>query len=277
MADQNLPVTSREYKLMLDTSRFQERGEGGKAYLDLVKFIIEKEKGVFVPQEKIDGGNLEPKTRRTSFLDTPEMGFRGHGFILRVREKKKRQLNLKYRGPDRYAAAVQKVAPVPPAGAELDGDKFEEDVLPAFVSQFSRSASVEKVEAGLDLSTVERVAAVFPGLGELGIPGDTEVVVANGFTAHEVVLHVGGFRFGGDAPVKMALSFWYLQETMTGFPMVGEFSFDYDALAESAGALEQFPLETVKGTERVFRALQLQAGWLDLAGTTKSAFAVSGL
>jgi hypothetical protein len=274
MSPDNLPVTSREYKLMLNTTRFENRASGSDAFLQLVKFIVvDKEGGEYVEQGEIDKKKIE-KERTTWYLDTREMGFRQRGFILRVREEKLDdfELNLKYRGPDRYVAAVQDVS----AAVKAKSDKFEEDVLPPFRGQFSRSATVEtnKVPEPPD---VERAAEVFPGLGALGIPGSTKVEVANGFKAFEVVRRIGGFQIGGGPTIKMSLSFWYLREKREGFPMVGEFSFDYDALETGAGDLEQFPLETVKLAERVFRALQLQAGWLDLEGTTKSAFAVSGL
>ncbi|HEU4454720.1 MAG TPA: hypothetical protein VFR81_16750, partial [Longimicrobium sp.] len=238
----------------------------------------EKTKG----EEKSEGetkseGEKKPdaeKTRITWYLDTREMGFRQRGFILRVREEKpgEFELNLKFRGPDRYIAAAQDVS----TAVEAKNNKFEEDVLPPFRGQFSRSATVEtpSIPAPPD---VRRVAEVFPGLGALGLPGDTEVEVANGFKAFEVVRRIGGFRTGEGPTVTMSLSFWYLRGQKLGFPMVGEFSFDYDALETQKGDLEQFPLETVKLAERVFRALQLQSGWLDLEGTTKSAFAVSGL
>jgi hypothetical protein len=275
MSPDNLPVTSREYKLMLNTTRFENRASGSDAFLQLVKFIVHKEGGDYVDQPDIDGKKPGSEKKRTTwYLDTREMGFRQRGFILRVREEKadEFELNLKYRGPDRYVAAVRDVS----TGVPAKSDKFEEDVLPPFRGQFSRSATVE-VAAIPEPPDVQRASMVFPGLGALDLPESTAVVVANGFKAFEVVRRIGGFRFGEGPTIKMSLSFWYLREEREGFPMVGEFSFDYDAREASVGALEQFPLKTVEGAERVFRALQLQAGWLDLEGTTKSAFAVSGL
>ncbi|HEU0053644.1 MAG TPA: hypothetical protein VFQ39_10720 [Longimicrobium sp.] len=73
--------------------------------------------------------------------------------------------------------------------------------------------------------------------------------------------------------------------------MVGELSFGYDAEKEEEEedgkkkeggdecppALERFPETTVERTNHFFRALQPQGGWLDLTGTTRSAFALSGM
>jgi hypothetical protein len=299
MSESNLPVTSREYKLMLNPDRFRQVDEGRSAFMDLVRFLIEKKVGGrYMEQEELKAKDVPPTSRITTYLDTPELAFHGHGWILRARddrtpstkpgepEKREASLNLKYRGADRYLSAVQDVAS--PEGGK---PKFEEDILPPFRSNFSRSNTLKSDEPRV-VRTVDEAAALFPVLGTLGIAGATRVEIANGFTAQELVLHVGGIDFGDKEPVKMSLSFWYLLESRKDWPMVGEFSFDYDALkakekekkdgekeedGDAAPSLEQFPLATVRGTNEFFRALQLQAGWLDLSGTTKSAFALSGV
>ena len=282
MSPANLPITRREYKLMLNPDRFREREAGVDAFLDLLKFQIDRAGGTYVTQEEIDRDDAEEKgepipqviRRVTRYLDTPELAFDAHHWSLRLREEEdeKPNLTLKYRGADRYLSAFHDVSS--PEGGK---PKFEEDVLPPFSSRFSRSNKV-KFKDIPEVPTVEAAAELFPVLGDLGIPGQTKVQVANGFTAFEVVHHIGGFRFGDVDPVKMSVSFWYLQEPREGWPMVGEFSFDYDPIEQKEDdALEQFHRETVEGAGKVFRAVQLQAGWLDPSGTTKTAFALSGL
>ena len=73
--------------------------------------------------------------------------------------------------------------------------------------------------------------------------------------------------------------FWYLPEGDEGWPLVGEFSFDYDEPKGGRGAkkLEQYPAKSVEGANRLFAALQGQAGWFDPNGTTKTAFALEVL
>ena len=319
MSDSNLPVTSREYKLMLNPDRFRNREKGKDGFLDLLRFLIEKEHGRYVEQAEIDKKKNDGKAaddkvgdirRVTTYLDTPEFAFREHGWILRAREEldskeedEKAGLNLKYRGADRYLSTVQDVS-----SPQKGKPKFEEDVLPPFRSAFSRSNTLKSATPllvpGMD---VDAAAKLFPALGIPGVAGSTRIVVANDFTAHELVMHIGGFEFDEGELVTMSLSFWYLQDSRVGWPMVGEFSFDYEALKakkkkkdgeggkEEAKAgeggkeaakdgdvkepspLEQFPRKTVEGTNRFFRSLQLQGGWLDLSGTTKSAFALSGM
>ena len=75
------------------------------------------------------------------------------------------------------------------------------------------------------------------------------------------------------------MSFWYLPEGQSGWPLVGEFSFDYDVLddGENGETLESYPSEVARGARRLFNALQSQEGWFDLDGTTKTAFALEAL
>ena len=41
----NRPITSREYKLMLNTDRFKDREEGIEVFLRLIELLIKKEGG----------------------------------------------------------------------------------------------------------------------------------------------------------------------------------------------------------------------------------------
>ena len=43
MSTTNLPVTSREYKLMLNVDRFSNGSEGAEAFFRLIEFLIKKE------------------------------------------------------------------------------------------------------------------------------------------------------------------------------------------------------------------------------------------
>jgi hypothetical protein len=267
MSQANQPVTSREFKLMLNGDRFKERAAGAEAFWNLVKFLVHKEGGDILPEE------VEEERRRTSYLDTSGARFRQLGFTLRRREESatKFNLNLKYRSPDRYLSSAQDVS-----SPKADETKFEEDVLPPYSSKYSKSTRV-KFKSDPAVKSVGDVTALFPGLKAFAIPEDTPVGVVNDFTAHEVVLKVGKFSFGGGPEVKAALSFWYLLGEEVELPMVGEFSFDYEAPKAGPGELEQFPFATVDGVSRLFAALQGQTGWFNFNLTTKTAFAVEVL
>ncbi|HEX6746260.1 MAG TPA: hypothetical protein VF092_03015 [Longimicrobium sp.] len=278
-------INSREYKLLLSTTRFHNRDDASKEWMGLVARVIERAGGTRLsqqevenekasgkpePPDKLDDADFDEKRRSTSFLDTRDNGFRNQGWILRVRQKKKDKLDLtvKFRSPDRLLAASKD------ASATQDGDqKFEEDIVPPFTSQYSRSNTLKDQKEEMLPKTVGEAAALFPALQDLKILGETELVRVDDLVVTEVVRHVGGFRFGSGPRLEMSHTFWYVidEDTQKHYPMVAEFSFEFEAKDGD------FPLETVRGASEVYRELQAQAGWLDVAGTTKSAIVAGGV
>ena len=144
MANPNHPVTSREYKLILQADRFKDRAEGSAIFWELVEALLLQAGG------QIHERQNEEMLRRTWYLDTPDLDLRSHNLNLRVREEmdeqKKYKVTLKYRGPDRYLSAAQDIS-----SPEKGETKFEEDVLPSFISKFSHSTSL-KFRRSLKLS-----------------------------------------------------------------------------------------------------------------------------
>lgn len=269
MTNSNLPVTSREYKLMLNVDRFKNRKEGKEAFWDLVSFYVEKNKGSIKTQDD------EEEIRRTYYIDTPTLLLKNAGYILRVREEEKGndteyKVTLKYRSSDRYLSAIQ---PIEPINDEL---KFEEDITPPFISKFSKSTSLETTTKPV-LDKISDVVDIFSGLDDLKLPKDTPVEIVNSFQAHEVSHKFGSFKFG-DKKIKAAFSFWYLLGKDSEIPIVAEFSFDYGAKdSEGDFQLEMFSTETVSGANKLFLSLQNQLGWLNLNSTTKTAFAIESM
>jgi uncharacterized protein YjbK len=118
----NRPVTSREYKLMLNVDRFRDRGLASQEFFELVNFLVGKEGGEVEVETDTEEQNEE--SRRTSYLDTSALALHQQGFALRLREEgddtEGFQLNLKYRYPDRYVSAAQDVS-----SPQADKTKFE--------------------------------------------------------------------------------------------------------------------------------------------------------
>jgi uncharacterized protein YjbK len=272
MDKSNRPVTSREYKLMLNMDRFKDREQASQEFLSLLDFLVRKEGGRVVEEQH------EEERRQTSYLDTPERALHQQGFALRLREEEDDneegfQINLKYRASDRYISAAQDLS-----SPQEGKTKFEEDILPPFVSKFSHSTSIETDEDP-ELGTMEKVMDLFPGLRELDIDENTPVETVNDFKVLEVDRKLCKLKFD-DAPIiKASLSFWYLTEEEDEWPLVGEFSFDYDIVDNGADEdeLEMYPRQVVEGANRLFNALQKQEGWLNFSTTTKTAFAFEGL
>ena len=277
MKRSNRPVTSREYKLMLNADRFKDREAGSKAFWHLVEFLAKEQGGKVKKQE-------QEHVRRTWYVDTAEFALRRRGFVVRVRKEEDKEkpfkITLKYRESDRYISAVRDVS-----SSKKNKTKFEEDILPPFVSKFSHSTAIEQKKPP-KLDSVDELAALFPGLEALGLAKNTPLKTVNGFMAHEVALWMGKLEFGKtpidheEHLVKASLSFWYLLGEKDELPLVAEFSFDYDVLKKELDEkkkLERFPRQVVHGTNRFFRALQKQSGWLNLNATTKTAYVYEGL
>lgn len=249
---------------MLTSHRFKDREHGAEEFLDLIAFLITKEGGTVVEKQ-----NKEER-RQTFYLDTPQFALRQNGFSLRVREEEDGfQINLKYRDADRYVSASKDLS------ASTEGKiKFEEDIIPPFISKFSHSNSIEKTVMP-HLQLMKDVTSLFPGLKKLDVDENTPVKIANNFKAIEVTRKLCKFQFENTETLKASLSFWYLLNEKH-WPLVTEFSFDYDA-KKAGGELESYSPGVVAGASGLFRSVLNQAGWLDLTTTTKTAFALEVL
>jgi hypothetical protein len=281
MSQENRPITSREYKLALNVDRFADRAEGAKRFWKLLAFLAPQAGFVVYCEQD------EEIQRETWYLETPGFELQRHGFNLRVRKDEEQpdyKVTLKYRNADRYISASQDVSC---PKAKKKGFKFEEDILPPFISKFSHSASLEGSKLP-PLATVSDAAQLFPGLGALGFSPDTRLVKANDFTAREVVRWIGQLALGKtpiapgsplpDFIVKVCLNFWYLiGKEDDELPLLAEFSFDYDANAGNTGDLEQFPRELVTAASRLYLELQDHTSWALASSTTKTAFALEAL
>ena len=269
MSPSNVPVTSREYKLILNADRFQDFESGEDAFWHLVEFLVAKSGGEIVERQN------EVKFRKTWYLDTPDFALRRQGWVTRLRkEKKKFKLTLKVRNPDRYVSAGKDLS------VETEGDsfktKFEEDIIPQFSSKFAHSSSI-KFKKQPELTNVKHLVSIFPGLKELQLAGKTPLQTVNEFVAHESAFWSGKVRFGGGLTIKACLSAWYPTKARQGIPLITEFSFDYDRVSnvgnESHDGLEQFDVATVEACAGIFHSLQRQNGWIRHHATTKTAFA----
>lgn len=125
---------------------------------------------------------------------------------------------------------------------------------------------------------MEKVVSLFPSLKTINIDKKTPVKTVNDFKAIEVVRYLCKFQFEVPPTIKACLSFWYLTDE-NDWPLVGEFSFDYDAAdnGKDGDNLEMYPYQVVEGANSLFRVLQGQAGWVNLDMTTKTSFALAVL
>ncbi len=256
----NLPITSREYKLLLKTLNFNNRHEGLEIFWTILEPIVNEVGGKCIKYK-------EDIKRITWFLDTPEDSLLKLGYILRIRDEedgeKRYKITLKFRHSDRYIASA-----VDLSCAEKTNRKFEEDILLPFKSKFSQSVSFRKREIPRFI-TISDLLEFFPKIVLPGVHSRAPLVVRSDFRAYEITHRIGAVDFGGDMQIKCCLNFWYRSDERTGIPVVTEFSFDYDADDES-GALEHYPESTVKKAYEFFNKLQTDTVWFDPESRTKT-------
>ena len=72
----NRPVTSREYKLMLNVDRFENRAEGAAAFWRLIRFLVEEKLGGEIVKEQV-----KEDVRLTHYRHTVGLDLRRNGFV----------------------------------------------------------------------------------------------------------------------------------------------------------------------------------------------------
>ena len=265
----NKPITSREYKLILNADRFKDRQQGTEAFWELIECLVEKLGGKA-------GKKAKEEERQTYYLDTVGLALYQQGFILRVREEQPdvSKITLKYRHTDRYLSASQDLF----STDEKNKYKFEEDILANASSKFSHSVSIKKKKPWSvenEIKTIDDVIKLFPGLKVLDSCNNAKIRIVNDFKAHEIAYELGYIDFDqGQTKIKAVLNFWYLDKKER-FPLIVEFSFGYDALTNGAvpNQLEQFSIEIVEKTHLLFKTLNKQVGWVSELAMTKTSYA----
>jgi hypothetical protein len=265
-----LDVKSREYKVMLLPEPFagdeaQIRQAAGRFWGD-VKAVLEP---LDIP---VEGAFDEVKAhRRIRFFDTAEETFNSQRYIFRERvdvDSGDRELTLKYRHPDRYAASDRDMEAKSERSAET---KFEEDVKPPFVSVFSYSTSVA-VDNDLDISNVRQVLDVFPGLAnELARVDEGDLAVVRTFCARELVLVGASVLLGKrDIEAECALVVWHDDDDVETPPVCVEFSFKYGQDDED------YRGSVTRDAHEVLQALSANLpDWVHPEPRTKTAFVYS--
>jgi hypothetical protein len=268
-------VTSREYKVIVDSSLF--------ANLDVALLVILDDTRDLARSVGLgftgEFDTMDPKERTILFLDTPDFTFHQNGLLLRQRVKHKcgiTDYTLKRRTEDRYIAASSDLNAGP--GLKFDS-KFEEDIGCPFVSRFSHSTTVTLNDhaelAGENLpSTLSEAARLFPELLTVrrdGLPCAPETALASvhGQKVFERVflgptIHLPHGRDHSSATLAtVALILW--SKGKKGRTLTAEFSFRYEDKNEA------FPPEVAFAARRFFERLQ-QLDWAQPEASTKTQY-----
>ena len=271
-------VNSREYKILLQASKFSDRQQGYQTFWDMVK-ILADERGVDI---KPGYQPFKEKRRIIVFLDTEDFDFRRQNYVLRKRIKyeggRLRQdfeLALKCRGADReYVAA----ADVSVASRFTPSFEFEEDItLDGDSAGTTKSFWATRTKVELEKSdfrslyeqaaglTLENYARIYPGLLKLGIDPNRNIVPVGGLQIDERKVSPAKLDFGDGLVVQADITVWMEEDGKT--PMIAEFSYDH-----SIKDYENMPQTATADCVEFFKELQRAArDWIAF-GTTKTDF-----
>ena len=272
-------VTSREYKVILDSSLFTDVDAALHVILDDVSDLA-RAIGLVV-SEKFDA--REPNERTILFLDTSDYTLRENGLLLRQRVKRKSgktEYTLKCRTEDRYIAAGKDLSATERLKPE---SKFEEDIGVPFVSRFSHSTTVEhdvddKLAGENFPETLSAAGRLFPAVLALhhdGLlcPSETALGPVNGLQVFERVFKGPEVRSskGGDRRSSttgtVALILW--SKGKGGRILTADFSFRYEDEKEA------FSPELALAARRFFDGLQCQ-DWTRPETLTKTQYMYGG-
>jgi len=215
-----LPVSSREYKVLLDHRMFADRKQAAANLCRELHACAKRLKGI-----ECDGEFQKTKKREIVFLDIRDEAINLNRFVFRQRrdlEEQKTEYTLKCRSPDRYVAAAAEVAS---AKVLKPQEKFEEDIAAPFVCRFSRSNTVTGPKQ--TPKNLQQAAKLFPALSKVKRDGRAcseklELRPVSALKAFERVLS-GPMLVLHNTRAEMALILW--SDGAEGRPLVAEFSF----------------------------------------------------
>lgn len=287
MARKTRPVTSREYKLMLQGHRFAGNQHDIAAAAENFRRDFAEAVAQIAGGPRIDSvvhGKLdaleEDKQVNVQFFDTKDRRLRNGNFVFRQRQPRgdggRLELTLKRRHPDRFIASGTKT------GGKV---KFEEDIKATrhrdFISLHSLSGKVKNVAADTKFEKLKDIRSFFrPLKRQLGeaYHGSESLLRVCDFTAVQTVLEGLEFDLSEEIRAQCALIVWHRLGGDAATPAVVEFSFRYKD-KPLGPKQEPFTAELARRCFDVFRALHVEdakiAGWVDRDGLTKTAYTYS--
>ncbi len=252
MIQNNRPINSREFKLMLSTNAFSNRKEGIKKFSEILQFQLRNQNGEFKEN------NVEEKKRLTWYLDTSRYELHAKKFLFRIREEKETNdynVTLKCRHPDRYVSALYDLS----STVKNMKTKFEEDIISPFVSKFSLSAEYQDKRKP-KINAISDLQSLFPKLSGLdNLPSSENLRKVNNFEAVEVSCNIGKIVFENKKDINAYLNLWYVSSG-EDIPVIIEFTYDYNAkdpqIDSNGMPLEEFPRSVVRESNELYMSLQ---------------------
>ncbi|MES1940264.1 hypothetical protein T5B8_08479 [Salinisphaera sp. T5B8] len=259
----NPDVISREYKLMLDASRFQYQNEQ-RDVLDLMQTArpaIEEA----IDRDVIGTATLD-HDRQVRFFDTADscaLDQLGYSFRERI-EDGDSEVTLKFRSPDRYIADFEDLSSsTHGAQSKLEADVGATGDIP-FKVVYSHSTKAPNTRK---LNRMDDIHAHFPGFeDDYGLDDDLALSVVGALTVTERVYRNVDIDLGQhDAEISITL--WYAgAPSGDQAPAVAEISFKYEDPSAD------YTRKVVNRARQAFDALRGLSDWVKPDGQTKTRF-----
>ncbi|ERJ20659.1 hypothetical protein SSPSH_000383 [Salinisphaera shabanensis E1L3A] len=256
-------VISREYKLMLDASRFHYQNEQSDvvSLMQAAKPAIED-----AIDRNVTGTATLDHDRQVRFFDTQGtcvLEERGYSFRERV-ENDDSQVTLKFRSPDRYIADFEDLSSsTKGAKSKLEADVGANSSVP-FKVVYSHST---KAPNSRKLNRMDDIHAHFPGFeDDYDLDDDLTLSVVGDLTVTERVYRNVDIDLGQhDAEISITL--WYAgAPSGDQAPAVAEISFKYEDPSAD------YTRKVVNRARQAFDALRGLSDWVKPDGQTKTRF-----
>lgn len=260
----NPDVTSREYKLLLDPSKFTYSSESStvSSYYSAAQSQIQS-----AINRSVSGALAYDRTRLIRFYDAPGSCLLSNkGYIFRERvENGSSEVTLKYRGYDRYIADFEDLS-----GSQSSAvTKLEEDITSKtgqpFVVAISKSTTEPNTRTLNDFADVN---VHFPGFAtNYPIANSTALSLVGNFTATERQ-YSGPVIDLGEHDAELVLTLWYNGTPGSASkPVVAEVSFKY------ADPAADYTKAVVNRAATAFAALNGMSSWVSTTAQTKTQYA----
>ena len=259
----NPDVISREYKLILDASRFQYQNEQSDVLnlMQAAKPAIED-----AIDRSVTGTATLDHDRQVRFFDTAGscvLDQLGYSFRERL-ENGNSEVTLKFRSPDRYIADFEDLSSsTKGADSKLEADVGATSDMP-FKVVYSHST---KAPNGRKLNRMNDIHAHFPGFeDDYGLDDDLALSVVGDLTVTERVYRNVDIDLG-QHDGEISITLWYAG-TPSGnqAPAVAEISFKYEDPSAD------YTRKVVNRARQAFDALRGLSDWVEPDGQTKTAF-----
>ncbi|MBB3225953.1 hypothetical protein FHW69_000543 [Luteibacter sp. Sphag1AF] len=249
-------VDSKEYKVLLDPSRFASNPASATSTL-LSDLSIRLSNLGF---DKTVTGNFTASKRDTvQYLDTAgTCAVRSNGYAVRLRNGDDTDIQFKFSHPDEELSAATVVT----GAGKKASSKLETDVSPANLV-YSHSTKQNQADTGAP-AKVSNLITEFPGASTLSTYSSQSLVPVNGLTITQQE-YEGPVSDIGASKAKFTVSLWYVGTSNT--PALAELSFEVAADSSS-----YFTTPVLTRSQTLMKAMSSLSGWTLSPSTTKTAW-----